>query len=109
MSRRSTAVILISLLAGHAEAATMENFRVNQWFAGSYSNDSTKKFSHCAAAASYNSGVSMLFTINRNYFWSLGFAHPAWDLTPGAKFPIQFTVDGSAPLSGQAVAISKEA
>lgn len=105
---RRAAIVAGLLLASPLEAAPMQNFRVNQWFAGSYSNDTTKMFSHCAAQARYNSGVLMLFSIGRNYDWNLSFAHPDWNLTQGEKFPIEFVVDGMSPVSAQAVAIHKD-
>lgn len=92
-------------LASPSPAATLSNFRVGNWYAGAYSNDRTNEFDHCAASAKYRNGVLVLFSVGRNYNWSMGFAHPAWRLQPGTTYDIVFTVDQMSPLMGKAKAI----
>ena len=86
-------------------------FKVGLWMGSAYTEDNTGAFSHCAASASYNSGIIFLVSVNRNWGWNLGFAHPSWALTPGQTIPInltfddraQFNVVGTATRAGNAV------
>jgi hypothetical protein len=47
----------------------------------------------------------MLFSINRQYRWNLGFAHRDWRLTTGTEFDIVFSIDGGQAIytTGRAV------
>ena len=72
----AAAVLADLFLTCAAPAATMRNFKVGSWDAGAYSNDTTRQFTHCAATATYANGISVLFSINRDFHWSMGFAHP---------------------------------
>lgn len=102
--------LLFACLAGvfwisTATADTLRTFRVENWQGGAYARRGTSEFNHCAASARYKSGVLMMFAINRAYQWSLGFASPQWTLVRGNRYPIEFRIDGSAPIVGTAVAI----
>lgn len=52
---------------------------------------------HCAAAATYNSGITVAFAVTAKFQWSLGLFDPQWNLTVGSKYPVAFTIDGSSP------------
>jgi hypothetical protein len=60
-----------------ASADTIRNFNIGNWLAGAYSFHGSRNFSHCAASASYRSGISMFFSINREFQWKLAFANNA--------------------------------
>lgn len=98
---------VVLLFAASSDARTMRNFRVGEWFAGAYSNDTTGEFSHCAASASYKSGIFVLFSIDKNFRWSMGFANPDWQLRLGTVYDVAFTVDDLTPITAKAVAISR--
>jgi len=102
----SVVVAAIVSLTCAASAATMRNFKVGDWIAGAFSSDSTREFSHCAATGTYRSGISVIFAINRNFHWSMGFVHPSWTLRPGAVFDIAFTVDEMQPIMAKARALN---
>src|SRR5258706_16427705 len=75
-------------------AGPLGSIRVGQWGGGAYTNDATGAFSHCAAAVPYLSGIVLIVGMGANHQWTLGFAHPAWNLTPGESIPIGLTFDG---------------
>ena len=79
---------------------------IGNWLLGAYSDDATGAFSHCAASATYKSGIVMLLAVHKNYSWSMGFSNPAWSLNPGNQYPISFTVDRVPTLSARAIALS---
>lgn len=98
--------LCITFISSGANAETIRNFRVAGWLAGAYTATGTRDFSHCAATARYGSGVSVSFSINKNFNWSMGFSNPAWQLNRGHSFDIAFTVDDMSPLTAKAVAIT---
>jgi hypothetical protein len=72
--------------------------RVGLWSGGAYTNDTTGKFTHCAAGAPYVSGVSFLVIMDATNSWGLGFSHESWQLNIGEAFPIILTFDAQAPV-----------
>jgi hypothetical protein len=98
---------VLSLVAGtrSVSAEPLYNFHVGSWSAGAYTKQNTRQFNHCAAAATYNSGIMMFFSVSRSFAWSMGFAHPAWRLTQGQSYDIAFTVDQATPIGARAIAI----
>jgi hypothetical protein len=88
-----------------ASAELMYNFQVGAWSAGAYTKQNARQFNHCAASASYNSGILMSFSVSRAFAWSMAFAHPSWRLTQGQTYDIAFTVDQMSPLRARAIAV----
>jgi hypothetical protein len=107
--RRMAETIVIAgalLSAASASAERLEAFKIANWSAGAYSYAGSNRFSHCAAAARYRNGITMLFSINRAYEWSMGFANPNWTLTRGNAYDIAFRVDYTSTITARAVAVS---
>jgi S1-C subfamily serine protease len=77
-------------------AGPFGSIRVGAWSGGAYTNDSTGAFSHCAAATSYQSGISVILGQNADSSWLLGFANQNFKMTPGETFPIDVTFDGQS-------------
>jgi hypothetical protein len=96
---------ILGLMGGAASADTLYEFPIGTWSAGAYSKQSSRQFNHCAAAANYNSGITMLFSVSRSYAWSMSFANRSWRLTQGQTYDIAFTVDQASPIGGRAIAI----
>jgi hypothetical protein len=87
--------MFLTLLASAAYAkGPYGSIRVGQWAGGAYTNEATGAFSHCAAFVPYQSGISLFVGMFANHQWNLGFAHQAWQLTPGETIPIGLTFDG---------------
>lgn len=78
------------------------------WQGGAYNDDNSRKFSHCAAWASYRSGITMLVAVDRQYGWRIGFTNPAWNLTLGRDIPLTISFDGAAPWAGVANVIDRQ-
>src|SRR6266852_4192452 len=96
------------VLVSSAESETLWNERIAQWQVGAYSNDKTGGFNHCAAAAGYNSGILLLFSVGTNYSWSMGFANDKWRLKPGNQYSVRYWIDTNEPAYAMAVAISPQ-
>jgi hypothetical protein len=99
------AVLALAGVPRTASAELMYNFQVGTWSAGAYTKQNARQFNHCAASASYNSGILMSFSVSRAFAWSMAFAHGSWRLTQGQTYDIAFTVDQMPPLRARAVAI----
>jgi hypothetical protein len=65
-----------------AAQTTLQSIKVGGWSGGAYARDG-RRFTHCAATMDYDSGVRMLFSIDRNYRWSMGLAKRDWQLRHG--------------------------
>jgi hypothetical protein len=69
---------------------------VGGWKGGAYTHDRTGKFTHCAAGASYRSGIYFMVVMTATGGWRLGFSHQDWRLSQGEAFPIDLMFDGQA-------------
>lgn len=87
----------------NAEQIPGSNREVAGWQMGAYTS-ARGQFSHCAMSATYNSGITMLFSISGNYSWRVGWTHPRWQFTKGQQVPIAIYVDGVGPHNLQAIA-----
>jgi hypothetical protein len=107
-ARAAAAAACIFLLGWHtaAESKVLTRFSVANWKGGAYTRGNSDTFSHCAASAKYRSGIYVLFSVNRNYRWSVGFGNPNWQLTPRSVYPIAFSIDGARAIGAKAIAIT---
>lgn len=101
-------ILCVAASVAPAEAGTLRNFRVGDWFAGAYSFDGTKRFSHCAASAPYVSGIYLVFSVDRNYQWSVGFFAPQFNVPPKQTIRLGLSIDGEAPQMVSAYALSEK-
>lgn len=79
---------------------------VGNWRGGAYTYDKDGSFSHCAAGATYQSGIYFMVSVNADLSWTLGFSHPDWKLTSGEAFPLALTFDGQNAVHVQGMPIS---
>jgi S1-C subfamily serine protease len=69
---------------------------IHAWMGGAYANDSNGVFSHCAAGANYESGVSLIVSQTTTGSWRLGFASQRFSFKHGDALPIDVTFDGQS-------------
>jgi hypothetical protein len=95
ISALSASLAIGSLLQISAAGAAgpIQPLKVGNWSGGSFTNDQTGAFSHCAASAPYTSGITLFVSVNSAMQWSLGFASTAWKLVPGETIPLDLTFD----------------
>jgi hypothetical protein len=96
------------LFASSAQSATMWNDHVGHWFVGAYSNDRDRSFSHCAALATYQNGILLVFSVAKNFTWSIGFANPKWNIRPGTQYSVAYWVDNGPAELATPTALSDE-
>lgn len=78
---------------------------VGNWHGGAYTDDKSGAFSHCAAGATYQSGIYFMVSIGQDFSWTLGFAHEKWQLTNGQAFALALTFDGKPAVNVQGMPI----
>lgn len=107
--KRLAAVLAALVLGPNAQAAPIAGSQhlVGNWRIGAYTFDNTGGFSHCAASATYRSGISMVFALSGNHTWRIGWTHPNWVLTKGQRLDIALHVDGGPANWVTAVAVSQ--
>jgi hypothetical protein len=71
-------------------------------------DDRSRQFSHCAATASYRSGVNLMFGISPNFTWRIGFSNSDWNLRPGQLIQVNYQIDRFERRSGVAEALQKD-
>jgi hypothetical protein len=98
--------IVLSIAAAEARGP-YGSIHVGNWQGGAYTNDQTGAFSHCAAGASYDSGIYFLVSVDQGAGWSLGFMHPKWSLTNNQAFQIALTFDGQRPFYVEGVTVGE--
>lgn len=82
------------------------SINVGNWHGGAYTDDKSGAFSHCAAGATYQSGIYFVVSVGQDYSWRLGFAHQDWQLTPGQGFALALTFDGQPAINVQGMPIA---
>ncbi|MGA2292075.1 S1C family serine protease [Bradyrhizobium sp.] len=81
------------------------SINLGNWHGGAYTDDNSGLFTHCAAGATYQSGIYFVVSVSGDFSWRLGFAHENWQLTPGQGFPLALTFDGQAAINVQGMPI----
>ena len=94
------------LVSAPASAEQITQFNIGNWNSGAYTHTETGEFSHCAATAHYQSGISLIFAINRDLTWALGLSDDRWKLTEGDSYPVQYWVDRGYVYDGTATAVA---
>jgi hypothetical protein len=75
-----------------------EQFRIGNWSGGMYTLDTNNSFSHCAAYATYNSGITLFVSIPVDGSWFLGFQKDDWAFIPNKQIDLVLSFDGGAPV-----------
>ena len=77
-----------------ASAATIQTYKVANWDLGAYTNNTTGRFTHCAASGRYRNGLTLIFSVTEKLDWGISFLNPEWNLREGRVIEIEFQIDG---------------
>jgi hypothetical protein len=96
------AFVLASVSTAHA-AGPVRKLKVGLWSGGSFFNDTTRKFSHCAASASYINGVTLHVSVTSEGVWLLGLSKRGANLSAGgtAQLKLLFAGIGSVDVNAR--------
>jgi hypothetical protein len=92
----SALLVVIATSFAHARGP-LNPISIGNWVGGTYTNDSTGRFDHCAVTAHYVSGIDFFISVGNTYNWELAFAHQSWRLVVGQNAPVDLTFDGHGP------------
>ena len=109
MNKNFSSILIMTLLTtapANAAGPIAPFINVGLWAGGSYTNDQTGQFSHCAAGVSYVGGNMLAVGITINAEWTLGFANENWQLVVGQGIPVDINFDGDTPTRVYAVPFS---
>jgi hypothetical protein len=92
-------------VATPAPAAQIATYKVATWSVGVFASDRDGRFTHCAASARYQNGVTLLFSVSESLEWAIGFAGPEWNISEGRTYDVEFRIDGGrvTAINGRAV------
>lgn len=108
--KRALALALVAACCWQASATaeTIPGSRMSVAGWALSAHDRNGKFSHCAIAATYKSGITMVFSVSDNYSWRVGWAHDAWRFTKGQGVEISLFVDNQGPFPLRASAATEK-
>jgi hypothetical protein len=75
-----------------AEAASDSNFRIFDWVGRVSWNKQEKQLDHCSAQLTNADQITIIYSLDRHYVWSLEISSPIWTFTKGASFLVSFKV-----------------
>ena len=87
-------VLQLAIVSTAQAAGPFGSINVGAWKGGAYTNDTTGRFSHCAAGLAYGSGVSLIVSQTATNSWLVAFANQAFHYSKGDTLPIDVTFDG---------------
>jgi len=93
------------LLAGKADAQVLQRYSTGQWVIEA--NATKNVFQNCTATGSYGGGAQVVFMLTRNLVWGVGIENPKWNWTPQSQGDLTYWVDGRAPRTSKARALSR--
>lgn len=107
MVRLLLACLLVVVLGGPGYAGLRDVFTLGGWSGRAFTLDSGE-FSYCEAYARYERGDMMIFRVNRNYNWQMGFYDPAGRLSEGQVLQFFFKIDDQQTFPVEAVALRND-
>lgn len=105
--------VLLGLVAaaamGGARAEPIPGTRTNVagWTLDAHA-DSSGSFTHCALSANYRSGIAMIFSIERDFRWRVGWSSANWKFQAGQKVEVSLYIDGQGPYPVVATALNAD-
>src|SRR5689334_3772562 len=85
MSRICLAALVLLLAGTTVSAQPHKKFTVQQWSGGPQYAAKGKQFERCTASIKNDAGVALIYSVDRNFNWYLGFSNSAWEFVPGHK------------------------
>ena len=93
------------LLATTVQAATVEEFKAEDWDGLAFTSDSTGDFTHCSVYATYKNGSTLYLSYEDGDSWYFSVANDNWKLDEGGSYPVKFKVDGRGEVEGTGSAL----
>jgi hypothetical protein len=91
-------------MSAAAYAAGDGTFHIADWVGRAYWNKQEKQLDHCSAQLTNADKITIIYSLDRQYVWSLDISSPAWNFIKGASFQVAFGLGDSGSLRLQAIA-----
>jgi hypothetical protein len=90
--------------SGIAYAASDGTFRISDWVGRAYWNKQEIQLDHCSAQLTNADKITIIYSLDRQYVWSLEISSPAWNFIKGASFQVAFELGDRGYLRMRSVA-----
>lgn len=91
-----------------AHAAADGSFRIFDWVGRAYWNKQERHFDRCAAQWTNPDKITITYSLDRHYVWSLDLSNPAWRFSKGASFEIIIGLGNGRFLKQRATALDPQ-
>ena len=79
-------------------------FRISDWVGRAYPSQQEKQFNHCSAQLTNADKITIIYSLDRQYSWSLDLSSPSWNFTKGASFPVTLGLGNRGYIRQRAIA-----
>jgi hypothetical protein len=83
-----------SLFAGSLAPAANDNaFQIGDWTGRAHWNQKEKQLDRCSAQLTNLDRITVIYSVDRHYMWTLELSNPSWNFPKGAAFDVAFGTD----------------
>jgi hypothetical protein len=80
-----------SLFAGSPAPAANDNaFQIGDWSGRAHWNQKQKQLDRCSAQLTNPDKITVIYSVDRHYMWTLELSNPSWNFPKGAAFDVSF-------------------
>jgi len=80
-----------SLFAGSLAPAANDNaFQIGDWTGRTHWNQKEKQLDRCSAQLTNPDRITVIYSVDRHYMWTLELSNPSWNFPKGATFDVAF-------------------
>jgi hypothetical protein len=83
--------LVCSLCGGRPTLAANDNpFQIGDWTGRAHWNQKEKQFDRCSAQLTNPDNITVIYSVDRHYMWTLELSNPSWNFPKGAAFDVSF-------------------
>ena len=90
---------------GLVQARALQESSAGAWKVVAYSDDKTGGFAYCGGLLQSRNGAGLMFSVDPDQHWSIGFSGPLGQLDAGASYDVRYQIDRGQPHMAQARAL----
>src|SRR4051812_27098757 len=102
------AIVLLLLLGQGSSTAFNKAFTIEHWSASAYFNDKTKQLEYCSAKSTNKDGITLSYSVDRDFVWKFTVSSPLWDFMVGHTFNVGLKVGEEEYRSQRAVVVENK-
>jgi hypothetical protein len=93
MMRWSTLIVVCvgtSLVGSSIAPAANDSFQISDWAGRAHWNQKDKRLDRCSAQLTNSDKITIIYSLDRHYMWTLELSNPSWNFPTGAVFQVAF-------------------